>query len=455
MGWKNQGSNGADAAAVALPGYQQFAALIAGTLQSGMSATLALQGDSTGVNTTLVDSPTRWFRNLAQRIGAALAGAHVLYKSWDPATQDFGAWGVLQAGAQGQRHALFTGSTGAANRTRLQAPAQVGDFTGDIDFRIHLAMDSWTPASVQTFLARHGGVGSRGWFWRVATNGDVSFTWHASPGTETNTALTATAANVAGVNGAARWLRVTLDLDNGSGGYTVTMYRSTDGVAWTQIAQNVTAAGATTVGNPAGVNYEVGGRGNSTEVMAGKVFEVQLRNGIGGPIQDTQGIENWSSTNANALGGSPTLYVVNGSEAGKGLTYFTDTTRFPKMVIPAVPAVQYLSTSHNEAIPRGLAIWTTLDAWLTQIRARQPMGTLVVCMQNPESSPSTNAGHHNARTREIGAWAMRNNLPVCDLGAGFSRGNVATVMSADGVHPNDAGYDLMAAEAFKPYKAAI
>lgn len=428
------------------------AADIVGTLQTGMSACLSLQGDSTGVNTSLADTPRRWFALLAANIAAALPGIHVLYKAWDDPSQEYKAWYTIQAGTLGRRYLLFTGSTGAGNRSRQQSNAQIGDFTGDVDFRVNVAPDSWTPAAIQTLLARNSGVGARGWYLQLNASGGLTLQWYPVSGSETFNTVTATSAQVAGTDGVAMWIRATIVLATG----VATLYKSVDdGQTWTTL--NTATVGATTIGQPAGVFYEVGGRGTSTNVLSGKVYETQLRNGIAGPIMDFQCVENWSTTSACVLGGSPTLYVMNGSFAGQGMAYFSDATRFPRMIIPCSPGVQYLNTGHNENASRGLVMTGLLDTWLAMIKARAPLSNVCIAIQNPEVEGSlANASNANARTREIGVWALKNALGIVDNGAAIGRtGNIPGYTAAYFVHPLDIGYALMGLEAVKPYLSVL
>lgn len=436
--------------------------MIIGALQTGRTATVVLQGDSTGVNLTKDDTtPIRWFLGAFKRLLPYIPGVHVMYRAWvgdaGAGTQHYNAWQVLQQGTLGQRYMLFTGSTGAGNRTRFQAPAQVGDFTGDIDFRILVAPDDWTPSSIQCLLARYSGVGSRGWNFRLLTNGDLTVTIHQIPGTETSTVLTGTAANIAGVDGVAQWLRATAVLSTG----VITLYKSpaTDGVVtWTQVA--TTTIGAMTVANPSGVNYEIGGRGNNTEVMTGKVYDVELRNGIDGPIMNYLGVDNWGTSNACTEGGSPTLYLWNGSLAGQNMGYFSDATRHPKMIPPATPALYILNDSHNDTSSLGAAWFTTLDSWLTLMRARMPSAGIGVVVQNPEAPFGTNPSPYipNQRTQQAGAWAIRNALTPINLGAALSKVDptlVSVISAVDGVHPVQAGYDAEAAALAASFIGAI
>lgn len=424
------------------------------TLRSGQSAHLVLVGDSTGVNTLISDTtPLRWFLGGVKKIAARLPGVHVLYRAWDGANTRFGAWQTLQS-AGGRRYLEFPGSGG---RTSAQKASDVGDLTGDIDVRILLSPTAWVPGVAQAIMARNSGVGLRGWMWRFVANGDLTFQWFPSPASETNVVLTATAASVAGVNGTAQWLRMVVDVDNGSNGYTATMYRSGDGVTWTQIATTTTSSGGpTAVGNPTGIDYEVGGRGNVTDIFAGRIYETQIRNGINGPILDTQGIECWTTPNASSVGGSPTLYVSNGSQAGQGLTYFADPSRVNELVFPVGPAgLVLLSTGHNEGSASGGGWITSLAAWINASKARAPYAQIGVVVQNPEKSPANSPNNHVVRTRLAGSWAARNGLMTVDLAAAFANDPTLSTISSDGIHPNQSGYDAMATRFATPFIDSI
>jgi hypothetical protein len=86
------------------------------------------------------------------------------------------------------------------------------------------------------------------------------------------------------VDGQALWVRVTFDVNNGSGGRTATFYTSVDGVTWVQLGTPVVSATATSI-HPGSAPVTVG----STDVgvsqrLAGRVFSTEVRNGIGGTV---------------------------------------------------------------------------------------------------------------------------------------------------------------------------
>lgn len=184
------------------------------------------------------------------------------------------------------------GSTGSAlvldgvSPGRAQTPDTASlDIVGDIDLRVLVALDDWTPANAQGLVAKWVTSGNqRSYLLRVeATTGTLRLFW--TPDGSTVLSATSTAAPLV-ANGNALWVRATLDVDNGAAGRTVTFYTSpaTDGVTWTQLGSAVTTAGVTSIFNStaeASVGaYDTG----STAPVSGRIFGAQVLNGIAGTV---------------------------------------------------------------------------------------------------------------------------------------------------------------------------
>lgn len=155
--------------------------------------------------------------------------------------------------------------------------------TGDLDVRVHVAADDWTPVAGGAVVAQWLVAGNqRGWITQINPAGTLTLFWSAD-GIATLTA-TSTAAP-GGVDGQGLWLRYTLDVDNGAGGRDIRFYISTDdGITWQQLGATVTQAGVTSVFNST-ANLTVGSYNNgATARLAGTVFSVEVRNGINGTI---------------------------------------------------------------------------------------------------------------------------------------------------------------------------
>lgn len=170
---------------------------------------------------------------------------------------------------------------------RARTPDSPGlTITGDLDVAIHLAMDDWTPAASTAPVSQWltVGVDQRGWTTRVNTTGTMALFWSTDG---TNAGVLSAASTIplpALADGADRWLRYTLDVDNGAAGRNIAFYYSSDGVNWTQLGTTVTQAGVTTIHNST-ADVIVGSYNNGgSERLAGRVFSVVLRNGIVGTI---------------------------------------------------------------------------------------------------------------------------------------------------------------------------
>lgn len=180
--------------------------------------------------------------------------------------------------------AIFPG----ANGDYISTPDSAGlSFTGDGDFRACVALDDWTPAAIQSVASKRTGAGTRTWWFMVNTDGTLTLTTSAD-GTA-NIAHTSTAATGA-TDGKVRWLRATIDVDNGAAGHDVIFYTSSESettppasVTWTKLGNTVTTAGTTSLFDST-APVELGSVGGGVNPMAGRFFYAEIRNGIAGTI---------------------------------------------------------------------------------------------------------------------------------------------------------------------------
>lgn len=172
----------------------------------------------------------------------------------------------------------FPGTTG----NYLSTPDSVlNSVTGDIDIRVKAALDDWTPAATNCLLGKSNVSGTARSYYLEITNGVLNMQWSVD-----GTAVIqkqATAA-VGFVDGTVGWVRATLDVDNGTGGNDVKFYASSDGITWAQLGATVTTAGVTSIFDSISP-VEIGARGGgNSNPLAGKVYYVEVRSGIDGPI---------------------------------------------------------------------------------------------------------------------------------------------------------------------------
>jgi hypothetical protein len=154
------------------------------------------------------------------------------------------------------------------------------DITGDIDLRVKVAMDDWTPGSTQTLLSKYS-TGQQSYSFNMGSANLLVFVWT----TDGSTVLSRTSTVAPTIaDGATLWVRATLDVDNGAAGHDVIFYTSPDGVTWTQLGSTVTTAGTTSIFSGT-ATLNVGANTNGVNVPArGKFFRAQVLNGIGGTV---------------------------------------------------------------------------------------------------------------------------------------------------------------------------
>lgn len=179
---------------------------------------------------------------------------------------------------KGTAYLLLDGASGS-NATTPDSAAL--DIVGDIDIRADLAADDWTPAAVSMIVAKWQAGGNLSYRLYIDTSGNLNFHWTA----DGTTILAATSTAATGfADGTRRWVRVTVDVNDGAGNRVFKFYTSVDGVAWAQLGATVTTAGTTSIfsGNS---KLEIGSSVNGTaERLSGKVYRAQILNGIDGTL---------------------------------------------------------------------------------------------------------------------------------------------------------------------------
>lgn len=169
--------------------------------------------------------------------------------------------------------------------------------TGDIDIRIDIEPKSWTrwgnrsnPATYMILAAKYNTGGIRSWFLMQREDGALRFTWSS-----TGAGITASAFSTANISFANPRLavRATLDVNNGSGGWTVTFYTaSTINGSWTQLGAQVTGTPTTSI-HDNNAALELGTLNSGADPAAaiartydfvGRIFSFEMYNGIAGSL---------------------------------------------------------------------------------------------------------------------------------------------------------------------------
>jgi hypothetical protein len=184
---------------------------------------------------------------------------------------------------------LVPGSDGylymPARSDRATTPDSAGlSITGDIDIRVDYSAESWTAAAM--LLGKYE-VTSNQRSWALWVNGDrtISFRWSPDGTLGSAIDVTSTAAFSEPASGRAA-VRVTLDVDNGSGGRTATFYTADEiSGTWTQLGSAITTAGTTSIYNST-AQVEAGKVEDlSTSGVRGRIYNVEIYSGIGGTLR--------------------------------------------------------------------------------------------------------------------------------------------------------------------------
>lgn len=184
----------------------------------------------------------------------------------------------------GTKYAYLPGVAGNYISTPDSAPLSI---TGDLDVRVKLAMDDWSPAGSQVLLSKYSNA-STGYSYMLYMASPGLLTFTVSPTGSSADLVAGVATVVTGVtDGATKWVRATLDVNDGSGNRVWKFYLSDDGATWVQLGNTVTAAGTTSIFDstaPVEVGTYLLGTGAA---LPGKVYRAQIRSNI---LDDGTGI---------------------------------------------------------------------------------------------------------------------------------------------------------------------
>lgn len=169
---------------------------------------------------------------------------------------------------------------GVAGNYASTPDAAANSVTGDLELIVRAALIDWTPAIQALLISKWITSGNqRSYGLSVNTNGTLNLSWSAD-GTAVISKDSTVATGI--VDGAIKYVRATLDVNNGAAGNDVKFYTSDDGVVWTQLGSTVTTAGTTAVFDSTAV-LEVGSfNAGATNLAIGRIYYASLVNGLGG-----------------------------------------------------------------------------------------------------------------------------------------------------------------------------
>jgi hypothetical protein len=150
--------------------------------------------------------------------------------------------------------------------------------TGDIDLRIKVALNDWTPSALNALIAKMpNNTSASGYGLCLQTDGTLMMAW----GNGTASFNKASTVIVPAQDGDIKWVRSTLKVNNGASGNDVNFYTSDNGTTWTQLGSTVTTASVTSIATSTNIlgigSFTGGGTG-----LAGRYYRAQVLNGING-----------------------------------------------------------------------------------------------------------------------------------------------------------------------------
>lgn len=263
------------------------------------------------------------------------------------------------------------------------------DITGDIDIRVRVALDDWTPAAESTLIAKYTATGNqRSYALAVTATGALILRW-SEDGTAQKTA-TSSAVNTF-TNGTTHWVRATLDVNNGGGDAAINFYTSEDGSTWTALGVQQLNGATTSIFASTAV-LELGSQTAGTvNLMAGKIFQAQVLTGIAGtavaaPVASTTSITDatpltWTVqgtaylSSHSTYGGQAYLQVFSftGTDATIKLQHSHDNSTFADVTggaftaVSSAPTTERIATSSSLEIRRYVRATTTTTGGFTNL----------------------------------------------------------------------------------------
>lgn len=196
------------------------------------------------------------------------------------------------------------------------------DITGDIEFVVKAQLEDWTPSSSAGLFWRDNGDPNRGTYFYVNNAGKLGMRWFPTGSAASSIIATSSVAMPAN-DGETWWVKATLDVDNGAGGYDVKFYyaaddgTNTEPATWTQLG--ATQTGGSTTSLPAVTAAAASGAG-APGTGAFSLFRLIMRNGIGGStvldVNTATDVTSGSATSFTATSGQ-TVTVHRGTSGRK------------------------------------------------------------------------------------------------------------------------------------------
>ena len=151
--------------------------------------------------------------------------------------------------------------------------------TGDIDIRVKVAPDDWTPAEIKALVYKRLTTGNqRSFRFDLNTNGTLRLFTSADGITEDSAQTSSVATGF--TDGTTHWLRATRAAATG----LINYYTSEDGIDWTLLGDANRTSNAGNIFDSTEPLVVGGGQGGTTQMFAGEFYRAQLYDGIAGTL---------------------------------------------------------------------------------------------------------------------------------------------------------------------------
>lgn len=147
-----------------------------------------------------------------------------------------------------------------------------------------------------------------------------------------------------------------------------------------------------------------------------------------------------SATVTPTVGTIPTVRINNAGMPGATLSYHSDATRYPLIVLPA--DVLLVTCSHNYTGMLGASYAPILQEFIRKVIASQPVIDVIVAATNPVKGPISWDGASASRDAHMRVMAEQSGYGFVPIRQGFLKvANWQSLIAADGLHPTSSGAD--------------
>ncbi|MBU3720748.1 MAG: SGNH/GDSL hydrolase family protein [Burkholderiaceae bacterium] len=436
---------------------------ITSRLVAGNSDTIGLVGDSTS------SSSDKWWYQTLSAIGSYVgSNLRVVERINTDGTGVGWTENVIQAGL-GEPYVMSP--SGGTNRSVGISDGPL-TLTGDLDLRFRIGIDSWVAGlgGGGYLLCQYNSPTNRTIFLTLGQGGsynNILLEVYDQTNTLRQYFFNGQFNSTNFPAGTTKWLRITLDADNGASGSTAKAYVSTaqasEGASWTQIGSNATVGAVitgytATLGNP----MEVLGRQTVSLLTDVKLYRAEIRSGgIGDnyPVQNIQAPHRWNfnytATSQVKPFDRPTLWVISDSQSGAALAGFTGSNA--SLTVPDFGQTAYLiSFGYNDGNLVGKTWWDSLNTAKSMILARLPTCAIVPVSQPCKRTDQQDYTQTRVRSLDSAVWGEnigKGYIPALEaFMAAVSAGTPLTdLVSSDGTHPTAAGYTLWKETALRSF----